>query len=91
MRLKAITENSSEYATIRCEGLEETKIDISQISDYVVSCTDHLTGTPTGISSKPIFLTVYKSDIQYDLTLIDLPGMIHAERFLFLVQEKEMN
>ena len=65
-----------EYATIRCEGIEETVIhNFSEISDRVVHCTNLLTGNLTNISPKPIFLTVYKHDIQSDLTLIDLPGL----------------
>jgi hypothetical protein len=49
--------------------------DLSQISAAVVECTNRLTGDSVSVSSKPIYLTVYKQDIKDDLTLIDLPGL----------------
>ena len=64
-----------DHATIRCEGVSETVIeDLSQISAAVIECTNRLAGDSINISPKPIYLTVYKQDIQDDLTLIDLPG-----------------
>lgn len=82
MRLKTIDPNSAEYATIRCEGVQEKRLNIHGISEAVISCTNTLTGNTTDISSKPIFLTVYKHGIQHDLTLIDLPGTIHSKCFV---------
>lgn len=64
-----------DYATIRCAGISEVAInDLSEISAKVVECTNFLTGNLTNVSASPIFLTVYKREIQDDLTLIDLPG-----------------
>ncbi|CAF3515208.1 unnamed protein product [Rotaria sp. Silwood1] len=45
------------------------------IMDKVTDCTVQLAGANMNVSSKPIYLTVYKKDIQADLTLIDLPGI----------------
>ena len=75
LRMKHAPPDTNDYATIRCAGVEEMLIsDISEISARVVDCTNFLTGNLVNISSSPIFLTVYKKDIQDDLTLVDLPG-----------------
>lgn len=75
LRMKHISTTLAEYATIRCEGLSEIRInDFSQISKKVADCTIKLAGGLCNVSSSPIYLTVYKKDIQEDLTLIDLPG-----------------
>lgn len=75
LRMKHAPPDTNDYATIRCAGLEETLIsDLSEISTRVVECTNFLTGNLVAISSSPIFLTVYRKDIQDDLTLVDLPG-----------------
>ncbi len=75
LRMKNISSNQKEYATIRCEGVPETKIhDFSEIIKKVEDCTVRLAGDNFNVSSSPIYLTVYKKDIHEDLTLIDLPG-----------------
>ena len=75
LRLKRTASNQNDYATIQCKDVAETILtDLSQISAAVIECTNRLTGDWNSISSSPIFLTVYKKDIQDDLTLIDLPG-----------------
>ena len=73
--MKRAPTDSEDYATIRCEGINEATInDLSEISARVVECTNFLTGNLVNVSPSPIFLTVYKREIQDDLTLIDLPG-----------------
>lgn len=73
--MKRAPSDSKDFASIRCAGIEEMVIEISDICQRVVECTDYLTGgNSVSVSSSPIFLTVYKQDIQDDLTLIDLPG-----------------
>jgi hypothetical protein len=75
LRLKHAPPDSEDYATIRCAGINEVIInDLSEISPRVIECTNFLTGNLVNISPSPIFLTVYKREIQDDLTLIDLPG-----------------
>ncbi|CAF1233065.1 unnamed protein product [Rotaria sordida] len=76
LRLKNISSTETEYATIRCEGMSEIRINnFLEIMDKVTDCTVQLAGANLNVSSKPIYLTVYKKDIQADLTLIDLPGI----------------
>jgi hypothetical protein len=73
--MKNISTNLNEYATIRCDDVPEIRIDdLSEIMNQVTDCTIKLAGTQCNVSSSPIYLTVYKKDIQEDLTLIDLPG-----------------
>ncbi len=75
LRMKNIPSSLGEYATIRCDGVPEIRInDFSEIMNKVMDCTIRLAGTQCNVSSSPIYLTVYKRDIQEDLTLIDLPG-----------------
>jgi hypothetical protein len=70
--MKRVAPDSLDYATIRCTGINEVMItDLSEISARVIECTNLLTGN---VSASPIFLTVYKREIEDDLTLIDLPG-----------------
>ncbi len=77
LRMKNIPSNQKEYATIRCEGVAEMKInDFSDIINKIEECTVRLAGENYNVSSSPIYLTVYKKDIQEDLTLIDLPGRL---------------
>ena len=73
--MKSAPPDSGDYATIRCAGIEELIIhDLSEIAYRVTECTNLLTGNLVNVSPSPIFLTVYKREIQDDLTLIDLPG-----------------
>jgi hypothetical protein len=75
LRMKSISSNLTEYATIRCEGVAEIRINqFSEIMTKVTDCTVKLAGSNFNVSSLPIYLTVYKKDIPVDLTLIDLPG-----------------
>ncbi|CAF1533449.1 unnamed protein product, partial [Rotaria sordida] len=76
LRMKATTKN--EYATIRsCEEKQVTRLnDLSKVAEAVQNFTVKIAGEGKNISSTPIILTVYKRDIPYDLTLIDLPGII---------------
>lgn len=79
--MKKAPHNTQDYATIRCDGINEVTInDLSEIANKVIECTNFLTGNLTGVSSSPIFLTVYKQDIQDDLTLIDLPGRTYINQ-----------
>jgi dynamin 1-like protein len=74
--MKNIPNSLNEYATIRCDGVPELRInDFSEIMQKVTDCTIRLAGAQCNVSSSPIYLTVYKRDIQEDLTLIDLPGI----------------
>ena len=73
--MKSISPHEREYATIRCEGVNETTIhNFADIMQLVTSYTVQLAGDKSNVTSKPIYLTVYKHSIQADLTLIDLPG-----------------
>ena len=75
LRIKNVPNSLNEYATIRCQDVPEIRIeDLSQIAQKVTDCTNRLAGTKCNVSPLPIYLTVYKRDIQEDLTLIDLPG-----------------
>lgn len=75
LRIKNIPDSLTEHATIRCQDVAEIRIeDFSQIAQKVTDCTNRLAGTKCNVSPLPIYLTVYKRDIQEDLTLIDLPG-----------------
>lgn len=77
LRIKSTTEN--EYAVIRSSKSSEQngKIiqDLDQIADEVTRLTNEIAGKGANVSSDPIYLTVYKRDVIYDLTLIDLPGI----------------
>ncbi|CAF0866737.1 unnamed protein product [Adineta ricciae] len=76
LRMKSIPLHEEEYATIRCEGADETTIhNFADIMNLVTNYTVRLTGNKSNVTSKPIYLTVYKRSIQADLTLIDLPGI----------------
>ncbi|CAF1044035.1 unnamed protein product [Adineta steineri] len=80
LRMKSAPSDSPDYATIRCDGVDEMIIqDLSEIPVRVIQCTNFLTGDMINVSSKPIFLTVYKRDIQDDLTLVDLPGIVRTQ------------
>ncbi|CAF3817541.1 unnamed protein product [Rotaria sp. Silwood1] len=46
---------------------------MNEISIAVTRLTNQIAGEGTNASSTPIYLTVYKRNIPYDLTLIDLP------------------
>ncbi|CAF4967857.1 unnamed protein product [Rotaria sp. Silwood1] len=72
------TAQDEEYATIRSSvgSVTEKNIDdLTKIADEVTRLTSEITGTGLNVSPNPIYLTVYKRDILYDLTLIDLPGI----------------
>ncbi|CAF3825803.1 unnamed protein product [Rotaria sp. Silwood1] len=78
LELRMKTVQDKEYATIRGSvGLtSETRIDdLTKIADEVTRLTSEIAGKGVNVSSNPIYLTVYKRDIMYDLTLIDLPGI----------------
>jgi dynamin 1-like protein len=68
-----------EYAVIRdgkrSDDEGKTIHDMNEIADEVTRLTNEIAGTGTNVSLNPIYLTVYKRDIPYDLTLIDLPGI----------------
>ncbi|CAF4765592.1 unnamed protein product [Rotaria socialis] len=68
-----------EYAIIRnskrSEDAAETLNDMNEISNAVTRLTKEIAGEGTNVSSTPIYLTVYKRHMPYDLTLIDLPGI----------------
>ncbi|CAF2595192.1 unnamed protein product [Rotaria sp. Silwood2] len=77
LRIKSTTD--IEYATIRSgessEDEAKTLYDMSEISSAVTLLTEEIAGEGANVSSTPIYLTVYKRNIPYDLTLIDLPGI----------------
>lgn len=76
LRMKASPDK--EYATIRGSGTcttEKSIDDLTQIADEVSRLTSEIAGRGVNVSPNPIYLTVYKRDILYDLTLIDLPGI----------------
>jgi hypothetical protein len=71
--------NGDEYAVIRSGTSSEedakTIPDLKEIANEVTRLTQEIAGDGVNVSSDPIYLTVYKRDIPYDLTLIDLPGI----------------
>ena len=76
LRMKA--SHDKEYATIRGSSTcttEKTIDDLTKIADEVTRLTSEIAGKGVNVSPNPIYLTVYKRDILYDLTLIDLPGI----------------
>jgi interferon-induced GTP-binding protein Mx1 len=77
LRMKSTT--GDEYAVIRdgkrFEDEGKTIHDMNEIAGEVTRLTNEIAGTGTNVSLIPIYLTVYKRDIPYDLTLIDLPGI----------------
>ncbi|CAF3880171.1 unnamed protein product [Rotaria sp. Silwood1] len=78
LELRMKTAQDEEYATIRSSvgSVTEKNIDdLTKIADEVTRLTSEITGTGLNVSPNPIYLTVYKRDILYDLTLIDLPGI----------------
>ncbi|CAF1324106.1 unnamed protein product [Rotaria magnacalcarata] len=78
LELRMKTAHDKEYATIR-SGVSCTtdKLidDLSKIADEVTRLTSEIAGKGANVSPDPIYLTVFKRDILYDLTLIDLPGI----------------
>jgi GTPase SAR1 family protein len=77
LRMKSTT--GDEYAIIysskSSEDNAKTINDMEQIAAEVVRLTNEIAGDGINVSLDPIYLTVYKRDILYDLTLIDLPGI----------------
>jgi interferon-induced GTP-binding protein Mx1 len=78
LELRMKTAQDKEYATIRGSGdctIEKRIDDLTKIADEVTQLTSKIAGEGINVSPHPIYLTVYKRDILYDLTLIDLPGI----------------
>jgi GTPase SAR1 family protein len=78
LELRMKTTQDKEYATVRgsVDCTNEKRIDdLTKIADEVTRLTSEIAGEGVNVSSHPIYLTVYKRDIPYDLTLIDLPGI----------------
>jgi interferon-induced GTP-binding protein Mx1 len=78
LELRMKTTQDKEYAIVRgsVECTTEKRIDdLTKIADEVTRLTSEIAGEGINVSSNPIYLTVYKRDILYDLTLIDLPGI----------------
>jgi GTPase SAR1 family protein len=78
LELRMKTAQDKEYATVRgsVECTTEKRIDdLTKIADEITQLTLKIAGKGCNVSSNPIYLTVYKRDILYDLTLIDLPGI----------------
>ncbi|CAF3484667.1 unnamed protein product [Rotaria sp. Silwood1] len=77
LRMKVTT--GDEYAIIHNSQTPvdamKTIYDMEDIADEVIRLTNDIAGNGTNVSSHPIYLTVYKRNIPYDLTLIDLPGI----------------
>jgi GTPase SAR1 family protein len=77
LRMKSTT--GDEYFIIRSSTRSEdegkTITDMGEIGNAVTRFTEEIAGEGTNVSSTPIYLTVYKRNIPYDLTLIDLPGI----------------
>ncbi|CAF1440165.1 unnamed protein product [Rotaria sordida] len=81
LELRMKTAKDEEYAIIRgsVDSTMEKRIDdLTKIADEVSRLTSEIAGKGANVSSNPIYLTVYKHDILYDLTLIDLPGITRA-------------
>ena len=79
LELRMKTDKDEEYATIRASvkcTTEKRIDDLTKIADEVTRLTSEIAGDGVDVSSNPIYLTVYKRDILYDLTLIDLPSGI---------------
>ena len=79
LELRMKSTNGNEYAVIRSGTSSEedakTIPDLNEIANEVTRLTKEIAGDGANVSSNPIYLTVYKRDIPYDLTLIDLPGI----------------
>ncbi|CAF1590364.1 unnamed protein product [Rotaria magnacalcarata] len=78
LELRMKTAQDKEYATIRSGvscATDKRIDDLSKIADEVTRLTSEITGEGANVSQNPIYLTVFKRDILYDLTLIDLPGI----------------
>jgi len=79
LELRIKSTNDCEYAVIRSgtstEDQAKTIQDMNEIANEVTRLTNEIAGNGTNVSLNPIYLTVYKRDIPYDLTLIDLPGI----------------
>lgn len=78
LELRMKTAQDKEYATIRSSkgpAKEKNIEDFTKIAEEVTRLTSEIAGSGINVSSDPIYLTVYKKDILYDLTLIDLPGI----------------
>ena len=77
LRMKSTT--GDEYAIIRSSKRSEDEAekiaDLGKIGDTVTRLTEDIAGAGINVSSTPIYLTVYKRNTPYDLTLIDLPGI----------------
>ncbi|CAF1057239.1 unnamed protein product [Rotaria sordida] len=77
LRMKVTT--GDEYAIIHSnktsENTKKTIDNMKDIAAEVIRLTNDIAGNGTNVSSHPIYLTVYKRNIPYDLTLIDLPGI----------------
>jgi interferon-induced GTP-binding protein Mx1 len=77
LRMKSTT--GDEYAVIRngksSEDQAKTINNMNDIAEEVTRLTNEIAGNGVNVSLNPIYLTVYKRDIPYDLTLIDLPGI----------------
>jgi len=78
LELRMKTAQDKEYASVRGSvkcTIEKRIDDLTKIADEVTRLTSEIAGQGVNVSSDPIYLTVYKRDILYDLTLIDLPGI----------------
>lgn len=79
LELRMKSTKDEEYAIIRNGKNSEDDAkridDLEQIANEVTRLTNEIAGTGVNVSLTPIYLTVYKQDLQYDLTLIDLPGI----------------
>ncbi|CAF4203140.1 unnamed protein product, partial [Adineta steineri] len=78
LELRMKTTEDKEYAIIRGavgSTTEKRFDDLTKIADEVTRLTVEIAGKGVNVSANPIYLTVYKRDILYDLTLIDLPGI----------------
>ena len=77
LRMKSTTDK--EYAIIRSSkssDINGKRIDnLNDIANEVTRLTNEIAGKSTNVSADPIYLTVYKQNLPYDLTLIDLPGI----------------
>jgi GTPase SAR1 family protein len=79
LELRMKSTKDDEFAVIRSgtssEDEAKTIHDFNDIAKEVIRLTNEITNSETDISLNPIYLTVYKRDIPFDLTLIDLPGI----------------
>ena len=79
--MKHTAPHMRECGTLQCNGIVELiNDDFSEISAQMIQFMHFLTGDLVNVSQAPAFLTIYKQQIQNDITLIDLPSQSFVDR-----------